>query len=75
MEFLEVGKVIEREICERYVLVNVPSAVRMYLHSRLHTMADLKLGEAAEREGWPEDALQSISFTVPLLLYLSLSLI
>lgn len=50
MEFLEVGKVIEWEICGRYVLVNVPSAVRMYLHSRLHTMADLKLGEAEEME-------------------------
>jgi len=50
VEFLEVGKVIEWEICGRYVLVNVPSTVRMYLHSRLHTMADLKLGEAEERE-------------------------
>lgn len=50
VEFLEVGKVIEWEICGRYVLVNVPSTVRMYLPSRLHTMADLKLDEAEERE-------------------------
>jgi hypothetical protein len=51
VEFLEVGKVIEWEIYGRYVLVNVPSTVRMYLHSLLHTMADLKLVETEERVG------------------------
>ena len=75
MVFLEVGRVIEWEICGRYVLVNVPSAERVYLHSRLHTMADLKFGETGEwgRKGGLKTPCNQFPFTLSFSVCLCLS--